>query len=293
MNPRFTATLLGCLVWCSMLAPAPAASWSTYRGDATRSGHTAETLPAKLSLAWEHRADHSPQPAWPRSRRMQFDRAFHTVAADGSIYFGSSVDGTVIALDAKTGKPRWTFYTDAPVRFAPAIWKDRLFVASDDGYLYALATDDGKLLWKKRGGPNEAMVLGNQRMISKWPARGGPLVVGDVVYFAAGIWPSEGIYLYALEAATGKVRWVNDSSGGIYMAQPHGGANAKSGVSAQGYLVASAGKLFVPTGRAVPAAFDLKTGKFLYFHLQRYGHNGGEPTMAVGDMFFNSGLSFD
>ncbi|MCH8921692.1 MAG: PQQ-binding-like beta-propeller repeat protein, partial [Planctomycetes bacterium] len=82
-------------------------------------------------------------------------------------------------------------------------------------------------------------------------------------------------------------------SGSIYRAQPHGGANAKSGVSAQGYLVASAGKLFVPTGRAVPAAFDLATGKFLYFHLQKYGHNGGEPTMAVGDMFFNSGLSFD
>jgi outer membrane protein assembly factor BamB len=276
-----------------ILTTSHAASWSTYRGDATRSGHTAEALPAKLSLAWEHQADHAPQPAWPRSRRMQFDRAAHTVAADGSIYFGSSVDGTVRALDAKSGKPRWTFYTDAPVRFAPAIWKDRLFVASDDGFLYALSLADGKLIWKKRGGPSNAMVLGNQRMISKWPARGGPLVVGDAVYFAAGIWPSEGIFLYALEAATGKVRWVNDSSGGIYMAQPHGGAKAKSGVSAQGYLVASAGKLFVPTGRAVPAAFDLKTGKFLYFHLQKYGHNGGEPTMAVGDMFFNSGLSFD
>ena len=293
MIPRLTSALLCCLACSLMFAPAHAASWSTYRSDVTRSGHTAEALPAILSLAWEHRAAHAPQPAWPRSRRMQFDRAMHTVAADGSIYFGSSVDGSVRSLDAKTGNPRWTFYTEAPVRFAPAIWKDRLFVASDDGFLYALSLADGKLLWKKRGGPSNAMVLGNQRMISKWPARGGPLVTEDAVYFAAGIWPSEGIFLYALEAATGKVRWVNDSSGGIYMAQPHGGANAKSGVSAQGYLVASAGKLFVPTGRAVPAAFDLKTGKFLYFHLQKYGHNGGAPTMAVGDMFFNSGLSFD
>ena len=32
----------------------------------------------------------------------------------------------------------------------------------------------------------------------------------DIVYFAAGIWPSEGIYLYALDASTGKVIWVND-----------------------------------------------------------------------------------
>ena len=29
------------------------------------------------------------------------------------------------ALDAASGKVRWTFYTDGPVRFAPAIWKDR------------------------------------------------------------------------------------------------------------------------------------------------------------------------
>ena len=77
------------------------------------------------------------------------------------------------------------------------------------------------------------------------------------------------------------------------MAQPHGGANAKSGVSAQGYLVVSGDHLFVPTGRAVPASFDRLTGKFEYFHLQKYGHNGGAPTMAVGDMFFNSGISFN
>ena len=65
------------------------------------------------------------------------------------------------------------------------------------------------------------------------------MVMGDTVYFAAGIWPSDGIYLYALDAATGQVRWQNDDSGSIYMPQPHGGANAESGVAAQGYLAAT------------------------------------------------------
>ncbi|KKL11907.1 hypothetical protein LCGC14_2541080, partial [marine sediment metagenome] len=69
--------------------------------------------------------------------------------------------------------------------------------------LYALSTDDGRLLWKRRGGPDDRSVLGNGRIISKWPARGGPVVVDQVVYFAAGIWPSEGIYLHALDAADG------------------------------------------------------------------------------------------
>jgi outer membrane protein assembly factor BamB len=224
---------------------------------------------------------------------MRFDRAFQPVVAGGVAVFGSSVDGVVYALGVDDGEQKWTFATEGPIRFSPVVWKDRLFVASDDGHLYALDLASGEMLWKRRGGPDGQMILGNQRMISKWPARGGPVVVDDTVYFAAGIWPSDGIYLFALDAMTGEVQWKNDSSGAINMPQPHGGANAESGVSSQGYLVASGKRLFVPTGRAVPASFDRLTGKFQYFHLQKYGHNGGTPTMAVGDFFFNSGLTFN
>jgi outer membrane protein assembly factor BamB len=224
---------------------------------------------------------------------MTFDRAFQPIVVDGKVIFGSSVDGKVTALDITNGKTVWTFATEGPVRFAPAAWKDQLFVASDDGFLYALSSTTGELRWKHRGGPNAAAILGNERMISKWPARGGPVVADDMVYFAAGIWPSDGIFLYALDAKSGSVVWRNDDSGAIYMPQPHGGASAESGVSAQGYLVVSGDKLFVPTGRAVPAAFDRKTGKFLYFHLQKFGHNGGTQTMAIGDTFYNDGIGFN
>jgi len=223
---------------------------------------------------------------------MPFDRAYQVVVAGGKVIYGSSADGIVYALDADSGNVQWRFYTDGPVRFAPALSRDRVFVASDDGYLYALQLPGGQLLWKRRGGPNPNAVLGNQRLISKWPARGGPVVADDAVYFAAGIWPSDGIFLYALDAADGDVLWCNDDSGEIYMPQPHGGANAKSGLSAQGYLVVSKDRLLVPTGRAVPALVDRGTGKFECFHLQKYGQYGGTPTMAVGWTFFNSGLGF-
>ena len=281
------------LIFAAAAHLASAADWTTYRGNAARTAQVEQSLSPRLSKLWTFQAAEPPQPAWPRSSRMPMDRAYHVVANRESIFFGSSSDGAVRALDAQTGQVRWIFYTDAPIRFAPVLWRDRLLVASDDGHLYALATKDGSLLWKKRGGPDDRSILGNTRMISKWPARGGPAVVDDVVYFAAGIWPSDGIFLYALDPQTGREIWRNDDSGAIYMAQPHGGANAKSGVSAQGYLVVSGDRLFVPTGRAVPAAFDRQTGKFQYFHLQKYGHNGGAPTMAVGDMFFNSGLGFN
>ncbi len=224
---------------------------------------------------------------------MPFDRAYRPVIAGEMLYFGSSADCKVYALDAAGGRQRWTFFTGGPVRFAPAVWKDRLFVASDDGYLYCLAAKDGKLLWKLRGGPAESMVLGNGRMISRWPARGGPAVVGDVVYFAAGIWPSEGIFIYAVDAATGKVLWCNDRSGAIYMPQPHGGAEAKSGVSAQGDLVVCGDLLLVPTGRAVPAAFKLADGEFYYFHLQENRAAGGSDVVAAGKSFFAGNCYFD
>ncbi len=221
-----------------------------------------------------------------------FDRAFHPIVAKGVLCFGSSADDKVYALDASTGETRWTFCSDAPVRFAPAAWKDRLFVASDDGHLYCLSLETGDRIWKRRGGPRDEMLLGNDRMISRWPARGGPVVVDDVVYFGAGIWPSEGIFLYALDPLTGKVIWRNDSSGAIEMDQPHGTARAKSGISAQGYLAASGDALLVPTGRAVPAVLRRTDGALLHFPLQAHQHAGGADVVAMDDCFANSGAVY-
>lgn len=280
------------LILVASLFNASAADWPTYRGDAARSGYTAEELPAKLSVAWTYHPAHAPMPGWPRDDRMLFDRTNEVVIAGGLLFFGSSADGTVIALDAATGARRWTFFTDAPVRFAPVVWKDRLFVASDDGNLYCLATADGALINKWRGGPTDEMILGNGRMVSRWPARGGPVVRDGIVYFAAGIWQSDGVFIQAIDAASGKVVWRNDEAGKIYMPQPHGGAMADSGVSAQGYLVATADQLFVPTGRAVPAAFARPDGVFQYYRLQANGRTGGTDTVAVGANFYNGGMSF-
>jgi len=281
------------------------ADWPQYRHDSARSGFTPEKLPNQLTKAWEYRADHVPRPAWPRSDRLTFDRAMQPVIAAGHVIFGDSVTGVVTALDLTTGRAVWEFFTEGPIRFAPAVWRDRLFVTSDDGCLYALSVSDGSLLWKHRGGPDDSRRLGNERMISRWPARGGALIVDDRVYYGAGIWPSDGIFLYALDPLTGAVQWGNDRSGSLEMPQPHGGADAESGVAAQGYLAAadalnagpagsqSLPRLLVTTGRAVPAVFDRASGEFLYFNLQKYGHKGGANVVVSNGCFLNSGLIFD
>ncbi len=279
-----------------------AADWPQYRHDAARSGYTSERLPEKLGLRWVRSARHSPRPAWvgrslARSR-MKFDWAYSVVVADGLCFFGSSADDKVYALDAATGKEKWSIFTGGPVRLAPAVADGRVYVASDDGYLHCLSAADGKTLWKLRAGPNNEQVLGNGRMISRWAARGGPAVRDGVVYFAAGVWPIEGVYVYAVDAETGRVLWCNDNSGFLEIDQPHMHCFARGGVASQGYLAVAKDHVLVATGRSVPAVFDRKTGRFIHFNLGRYGGKtpwgtGGGDVVATDSVFFNSGMAFD
>jgi outer membrane protein assembly factor BamB len=283
--------LLSCILSTPSLF---AENWPTYRANPERSGFISQTLPTELNLQWTYNPAHTPQPAWQgRDTRMSFDYAYQTVIADGRLYFGSSADCKIYALNARTGEEEWSIITDAPVRFAPVFWNNRVYAVSDDGFLYCLNASDGKEIWQRRGGSDAHMILGNDHMVSKWPARGGAAIKDGIVYFAAGIWPSEGIFIYALDAKTGDVIWLNDKSGGMEMDQPHSTARAKSGVSAQGYLVASQDKLFIPTGRAVPAAFDRNSGDFQYFHLQANRAEGGSCVMTDGPLLFNSGIGFN
>ena len=260
--------------------------WPQYRYDAGRCAYSPNHLDNDLSLNWVLKQP-PPTPAWQGVHtRMPFDFAYQPVISGEKLFFAGSTDCKVYALDARTGKEQWSFYTNAPVRFSPALWKGNVYVISDDGYLYCLSADNGHLIWKKQGGKDDRMILGNNRMISRWPARGGVVIQNDILYFAAGIWPSEGIFIYALDPKTGKELWTNKDSGGLEWDQPHSTARAKSGISAQGYLTANKDHLFIPTGRAVPAALNLDDGSLEYFHLQKYRKYGGSRVFASDSLLF-------
>ena len=239
--------------------------WSTYRHDNTRSGITAESLPVPMALRWTFEPTHPPEQAWLKPgeemERMHYDNAYHITAARGMAYFGSSVDNKVYALNAHTGRIKWTFFTQGPVRYAPTVWKNRLYFGSDDGYVYCLRAKTGKLLWKYRASACEERVLGNGRMISLWPVRTSVIVDDGIVYFGAGVFPYEGVYICAVNAGDGSVIWKNDTIGDRAHELAYGG------ISPQSYLIASENILYVPSGRAMPAAFGRKSGEFLYYLL--------------------------
>ena len=282
-----TVVLLGC-----RLAAVPP-EWPCYRHDNARSGVSPEPLSTPLYLQWTHVPRHAPRPAWPEpgkeSHRMPFDYAFQVVSDGDLAFFGSSADHKVYALDLKTGRERWSFFTEGPVRFAPALAGTRLLVASDDGYLYCLAAGSGKLLWRFRGGPRDERLVGNEQMISRWPARAGVLVDGETVYFAAGMWSSDGIYLYALRVVDGGVIWKNDTIAHIYIRLPHPLQEGIGGISPQGYLALWKDTLIMATGRSSPAGFDKETGEFLFFDnaLMKLHHPGSSWVIAGRDMVFS------
>ena len=254
-----------------------AADWTTYRGDYARSGASTNLLSGALVEAWSWTSTHPPQPAWQGEAkwdgwnkvfdlkpRQIFDRAFHVVVQGKRAYFGSSADDQVRCLDTQTGKVLWTFFTEGPVRLAPTLLDHRIFFGSDDGCLYCLDNLSGELIWKVRVAPEDRRIPGNGRLISAWPVRTSVIVQEGLVFATAGMFPADGVHLIALEAISGAEKW----------------SQIQTDLPAQGYLLASKTRLYIPAGRNNPAVCDISTGR----RTRVVEGNGGTYALLTDDM---------
>jgi len=248
---RYMAVRVGIALVYLALAQAATADWTNCRGDADRTGVSAEQLRLPLGLAWAYQADHPPSPAFRGGTReptmtesITFDYAFHTVIADGRLYFGSSTEEAVFCLDAATGETQWVRHVDGAVRVAPTLWRGKVYFGSDDGRAYCLDGATGETVWTFRAAPGARRCIGNERIVSAWPVRTGVTVVEGTAYFAAGLLPPLGVHLYAADAETGETLWHRE----IPYA-PHGQILVEDDV------------LFVPTGRTSPAEFRRADGE--------------------------------
>lgn len=273
------------------------ADWPSYLHDSSRVGHTEESLTAPFSPRWVFESPTPPKMAWAGEdgrvmeglelfNRIRFDEVFHTAIVGERVFFGSSVNGRVYCKNLLSGKEEWTFFTDAPIRLAPQVVGDRLYIGSDDGWAYCLDSKSGAVVWKLRAGPNDERILARGRMISRWPIRTGLLVDDGIAYFGAGVFPHETVFLYAVDAASGKVIWKNDS-----ISQDDAGRND---LSPQGYLLATKELLFVPSGRAMSVAFDRKTGQQVNKPTPGWrgdagGQIGGSQAMLLDDQILAVG----
>ncbi len=262
--------ILGSCFW------AGAEDWPSYLHDMARSGVSREKLTLPLHPQWTYQAKHAPCPAWPAPAKrdiwheirelspvVTYDRAFHAVIAEGQLCFASSADDQVCCVDAATGDLKWRFLAEAPVRLAPSLAAGKVYFGADDGWIYCLKASDGAVVWKQRPAPDDRRYPGNGRLVSSTPVRSGVIVDQGVAYVFAGLFPDEGVYCCALDAETGAIRWTQK----------------QEDLSPQGYPLASATRLFVPTGRTSPMMFDRVSGNAL----GQLAGGGGAYAILVDD----------
>ena len=286
-------------VTCLLTAQVWAGDWPQFRYDVGRTAASPDGLPANLDLRWT-RALPAPRPAFPQELRLAYDASYEPVVVGRTMFVPSMVTDSVTALDTETGSERWRFFAEGPVRFAPVAWKDKVYFVSDDGYLYCVDGGDGSLRWKFRGLPEgipDRKVIGHGRLVSLWPARGGPVLADGVVYFAAGLWPTEGVFVHAVDAESGKAVWSNTDCDRIPKSNWDHGVGKEAGLTPQGYLAIIGDRLIVPCGTQLPAFLDVKTGE-LQTYTMGWGGRLGLPkgcwfVAGIGKYLSHAGDLYD
>jgi outer membrane protein assembly factor BamB len=162
------------------------------------------------------------------------------VAVDGDKLFVSTGFGFVAALNAKTGKEIWRRAVTVPFRAAPVVNGGRVFVATQENQLLALAEDDGRVLWDHRGIAESAGILGSNSV-----AVSGDLVV---VPYTSG-------ELFALNVRNGRPVWSDT------LARQGGLTPLSSLADISGRPVIDRGMVFANSHAGRLVAIDIRTGE--------------------------------
>ncbi len=228
---------------------------SMFRGDASHTGVYTGPAPSEFHrIKWK----------FPTGDRI----VSSPVIQDKTLYFGGD-DGNVYAVDAETGRQIWKRATGGPVSSTPAVANGIVYVGSYDGKFYALDAHTGALKWKfATDGERRFEAKGlhgmqpkNQTIADAFDIfLSSPVIVQNTVYFGSG----DG-NLYALDAATGDLRW-KFKTGDVVHASP----------------AFANGVVFVGSWDSYFYAVDAKTGK------EKWRFHGGEDPLIHNQVGFQS-----
>ncbi len=205
-------------------------------------------------------------------------------AVDGTVFAGTD-DGTMYGLEATTGAPLWEHAADGAITRGPAIADGVMFLGAEGGQFSAIDIATLQVRWVAELGPGELatpavtdgtvytatglsadvahevvaldIADGSLRWAFAAPSDQTVFVsaVADGLVYAG----SEDSNLYAIDAASGALRWTLDTGGGV------------------GSLAAFAdGVLYVPSADRFVYAVDAATGEELW-----KVEVGGAPSIPV------------
>jgi alcohol dehydrogenase (cytochrome c) len=144
-------------------------------------------------------------PGWVNHSGIPHSSETNPLVVDGTMYLSTALNH-VLALDARTGRPRWeykhvyktTVDCCGPINKGVTVYGGRVFMATADARLVALDASTGEQLWDVQVGDNEA----------GYHMTGAPLVVeGKVIAGVSGGEQGCRCYVDAYDATTGARLW--------------------------------------------------------------------------------------
>jgi len=168
------------------------------------------------------------------------------VVAEGLVFVGSSDHG-MVALEARNGALRWRFKAQGAIASSPAVAAGLVFFSSLDGAIQAVDAATGKLTWTFRTGGERRFtapgIHGAQPRTETMPDPfdvflSSPVVAEGMVYLGSG-----DQHLYALDVATGALRW-KVKTGDVIHASP----------------AVAGGRVYIGSFDRTMYALDAKTG---------------------------------
>jgi len=143
----------------------------------------------------------------PRLRERPHAGLTPPVAAGGIVVVAEPDAHAVHAIDAESGKRRWTFTADGRVDSPPTLSEGLCIFGSTDGHVYCLSASDGQLAWRFRAAPEERQICAMGQVESAWPTHGSVLVRDGKVYCTAGrsSYLDGGIHVHALDPRSGEL----------------------------------------------------------------------------------------
>jgi len=188
--------------------------WPCYRHDSWRSGSTPAQAPRTLAPIWsvDLGGNDLSGPIAEDWRENFFVKGPITspVIAGSRVVVARPDAHEVVAVDAESGAVVWRFTANGRVDTAPTMYRGLCLFGAKSGWVYCLRADDGRMVWRLRAAPLREQIVAYGQLESPWPAAGSVLVIDDVAYFAAGrqSLADGGILIFAVEPASGKIRWV-------------------------------------------------------------------------------------
>ena len=179
---------------------------------------------------------------------------------------------------AQFGGVQWSFQTGGAIVGSPAVADGVVYIASMDGFLYAIDQETGKETWKYK---------------SKMPIASSPAVVDGMVYFVSSVGA-----LGALEAKTGNIKWAlpTEYERKFEATNLHGYPSAAQTMPDAWDLFTSSpavvnGKVYFGSGDGNVYAADAKTGTLLWkFATKDVVH--ASPAVVNGVVYIGSWDSY-